>query len=118
MSLEHTNVIDALAIDRESRVLVLTLRDAWGWSEDEAAEHLRLLEEKVETYVAAIESREVHAEYERRTGVVLHPSYPIKLSVRALHPLSESGARFFEYVRELMIVGGHDFEHVVGADDR
>lgn len=114
MALGDTNVIDILGVDRESRVLVLTLTDAWGWSPDEEDEHLRLLEEKLNTYVAAIESREVHAEYAKRTGVALHPAYPIKVCVRALHPLSAKGNRFFDYVREMLSAADRQFEHVVG----
>lgn len=66
MAIEQTNVVDAAGLDRETGEAVLTLIDALAW--EDASAHLRLLQAKLETYLAFVESGEVFESYPAARG--------------------------------------------------
>lgn len=116
MALEDTNVIDFVHID-DAGVMVLTLTDAWQWLEGED-EHLQLLEDKLNTYLRAIESGEAARELGRRTGLAFHPVARKRISVRSLYAPAGRGVSFYEYLRDLLAEIGTDFELQVGTEGR
>lgn len=59
MSIEQTDVVDFIGTDNESGAVVLTISDHLEWSR----EHLFLLQEKLNSYLAFIESGELHQRY-------------------------------------------------------
>ena len=56
MGVEQTTVIDAIGIDQVSGAVHLTIADALAWD----AAHLRLLQEKLNAYLAFVESGELY----------------------------------------------------------
>ncbi|MGZ5459945.1 MAG: DUF6572 domain-containing protein [Thermoanaerobaculia bacterium] len=58
MPLEQTKTVNIGYLDSDTGTLVLTLTDAWGWSEDEERDHLPLMQDKLNSYIGAIESGE------------------------------------------------------------
>ncbi len=55
MTVEQTDVIDAIGVDKETGELVLTVSDHLEWSD----EHLLLLQEKLNLYIDFIEAGEL-----------------------------------------------------------
>jgi hypothetical protein len=59
MSMDQENVVDMMGIDRESRAVHLTVADDLEWSQ----EHLMRLQDKLDFYLAFIESGEIFVRY-------------------------------------------------------
>ena len=60
MSVEQTNVIDLLVVDKDGNLL-LTIVDDSEWDDD--GEHAYLLQEKLKRYLAFVESGELASKY-------------------------------------------------------
>jgi urate oxidase len=59
MSIEQPHIIDAIGTEIDTGVVVLTISDHLEWNR----EHLLLLQEKINTYLAFIESNEIYSTY-------------------------------------------------------
>jgi hypothetical protein len=57
MSVEQTDVVDIISIDRETGHVVLTISDHLDWSD--SVGHQAILQKKLNTYLAFIESGEI-----------------------------------------------------------
>jgi hypothetical protein len=57
MSVEQKDVIDAIGVNKESGEVVLTISDHLDWEDTSA--HLLVLQDKINTYIAFIESGEI-----------------------------------------------------------
>lgn len=113
MSIAETKVIDIIAIPEwEPDSVVLVITDHLEW-EDEAqqGEHLLLLQEKINTYIAFIESGELLESYPPAKG-----KSP-KIRVNGLYQLPEQGEIFIDRVTEVLKEAGIGFEFVLKADE-
>ena len=61
MSIEQTDLIDIISIDRLTGETILTISDHLDWSDSEA--HLLLLQNKLNRYLAFVESGEIFRSY-------------------------------------------------------
>ena len=61
MSVEQTDVVDILGIDRETGHVVLTISDHLDWSD--TVEHQTILQKKLNSYLAFVESGEILEQY-------------------------------------------------------
>lgn len=61
MSLDATGEIDAIGVERDSEMVVLSIVDSWTW-EDERR-HLQALQDKINAYFAFVESGEIYGLY-------------------------------------------------------
>lgn len=75
MGVEQTTVIDFIGIDPASGAVCLTIADALDWDPD----HLRLLQDKLNAYLAFVESGELLWAYPLAAG------RPVVFDLR-LHP--------------------------------
>lgn len=66
MSLDTINAVDAVGIDKEIDVVVLTIVDTWGWQDER--EHLAALQGKLNAYFAFVESGEIYGVYPSAAG--------------------------------------------------
>ena len=66
MTVDNQRVIDLIHIDTETDEVVLTIADHLPW--DEAHEHLLILQEKLNTYLAFLESGEINESYPAAMG--------------------------------------------------
>ncbi len=66
MSIEQADVIDAISVDPETGEVVLTISDHLDWQD--VAGHVFLLQEKVNAYLAFIESGEMAEAYPQGDG--------------------------------------------------
>ena len=86
MTVEQAKIIDLISLD-ESESVVLTITDHLEWSTDD---HLFHLQEKVNAYLAFIESGELLDEYPKATGKQVRIEVVCKFRPddRAIHFLS------------------------------
>ena len=61
LNIENTDTIDGLAYEQETSILILLLADGMDWSD--MNRHLLLLQEKLNTYIWYIDSRQYEGKY-------------------------------------------------------
>lgn len=61
LNIEKTNVLDAIAYDEENSKLIMLLSDGMDWHDE--AKHLLLLQDKLNHYIAYIESEQYLKSY-------------------------------------------------------
>lgn len=89
MSIDNSNVVDAVHVDGRTDEVILTITDHLGWA-DSSGEHLLLLQEKINSYLRFIE------------GGDLLRAYPKALGKRAVidvvgkYQLNDEAKRFYE----------------------
>jgi hypothetical protein len=71
--------VDAIDTDKDGNLVTLTITDHLAWGDDQ---HLLLLQQKLNTYLAFIESGEIHATYpaakDKRTPFAQFAQFVIK----------------------------------------
>lgn len=83
MSLENSNTVDALGIEKETGSAVLTIADAWDW-EDER-KHLIALQAKLNAYLNFIESGQLVESLPSSESLV------VVIDVLFKYPIAKSG---------------------------
>ena len=96
MSVEQVDVIDFIGVESSSGKLVLTISDHLDW--DQEGEHLLTLQEKLNTYIAFMESGQILKAYPNAAG----RSVTIDVAMRTPPPPSGMTSSFFEKVRTLL----------------
>lgn len=91
MGIDQTNVVDAIGVDKENGVLVLTIADHLPWSD--TSEHLLLLQEKLNTYLAFLEGGEIYQVYPDAKGrnVVIELLFKYPPNEHSLEFLAKAG---------------------------
>lgn len=113
MSIVDTKVVDIIAVpewEPDNVVLVITDHLEWG-DKTQEGEHLLLLQEKINTYIAFIESGELLESYPPAKGK--NP----KIRINGLYELPEQGEFFIDRVTEVLKGAGIEMEFVLKADE-
>jgi len=92
MGVEQTTIIDFIGIDAVSGAVYLTLADALDWN----ADHLRLLQGKLNAYLAFVESGELYSAYPTAAG------RPVVFDLRLQHRPDAEATLFLEQARALI----------------
>lgn len=61
MSLEHADQIDAIGLDNTTGDVILTIADAWDWSDEQA--HIVALKDKFDRYFTFVQSEQIRTYY-------------------------------------------------------
>lgn len=105
MSVDQTNVIDAIGIDNSTGDVVLTISDHLDWLQPNSGEHLLLLQEKLNSYLRFAESGELLETYpDARNRSVL-------ISVVYKYPLNQEARSFYGHVRPIIEGAGMKFQY-------
>lgn len=92
MSVEEPMKVDLVFRDKIRKQVVLLITDHLDW-EDEG-EHLWILQEKFNNYLAFVESGQL---VETNAGF---GGLPVRIHVAAMYPLSKNATRFYELAAE------------------
>jgi len=92
MTVEQSDVVDSIGVDIHCGSVVLTVSDHLDWGEGEER-HLRLLQEKLNTYLRFVESDELHIAYPDSMG------RPVIIEVVFRHPPSHTAREFLSRAR-------------------
>ena len=114
MSITETKVVDIIAVpewEPENVILVITDHLEWG-DKAQQGEHLLLLQEKINSYVAFIESGELLESYPPAKDKL-----PI-IRVNGLYELPAQGKTFVDQVTDLLKGAGIGFEFVLKESDK
>jgi hypothetical protein len=93
MTVEETGQIDFSVIEPKSGDMCLVIADHLDWKEQEG-EHLLLLQNKLNTYLAFIESGEIYAKIPKAVG------RKIVIEVAGKFPLSDEAMKFYSLAGE------------------
>jgi len=107
MAVDTPNVIDIASIDNEGNA-VLIIADHLDW--DIENEHLLILQEKINTYLGAIESGNIYEEY----PVSKNKNFIIELVTK--FPPNLDGMNFIEQVKMILNDAGYGFSFWCNAD--
>jgi uncharacterized protein DUF6572 len=66
MSVEQTDVIDIVSVDKQTGDVILTISDHLPWGD--TVEHQKILQEKLNKYLASVESGEIVERYPDAKG--------------------------------------------------
>lgn len=100
MSVENKNVIDIVSIDENENV-ILTITDHLEW--DLENEHLLILQNKINSYLASIENGDLYDKYPKAKG------RSIIIRVVSLHEPNKEGKIFLERAKEFLQSAGYGF---------
>jgi hypothetical protein len=108
LAVDQPKVVDLIGVDIATGEVVLTISDHLDWRDGQ--EHLLALQEKLNTYLAFVESGELVESYpeakERAVGIkVLFKFRPDRL-----------GLQFLEGAKEAIQSAGFSFRHEVFAE--
>lgn len=101
MSVDQTNVIDFIATHVNGSI-VLVISDHLAWNNVD--EHLRLLQEKINTYLQFIESEQIIDEYPAAKGK------QIEIEIKTKYQPDEQGLRFLNLCKEKVESTGIPFK--------
>lgn len=96
MTVAQVGTIDWLSLGKEKRQITLTIVDDLDWNEEN--EHLLLLQEKLNAYLAFVESGDILSHSER-LGCDPKESIPIQVSIVAKFEPSERARELLSYAR-------------------
>lgn len=113
MSIRRTKVVDWLGIEKGTGDLILTVVDDEDWRDEH--EHLELLQEKLNTYLAFIESGEVYERLASDLSRSVAKTTPIKVSILAKHVLPPLAAEFLDHAKGMFQAAGFTLIHKVLA---
>ncbi len=99
MTVEQSDVVDSIGVDIQSGSVVLTVSDHLDWGQDEEG-HLRLLQDKLNTYLRFVESGELHLAYSDAKG------RPVLVEVVFKHAPSHAAREFLSRARAAMSSAG------------
>ena len=101
MSVDLPKIIDVISTDTKGRV-ILTISDHLEW--DEKLEHLLILQNKINDYLAFIESGQIYIDYPSAHGK------PIIIDIMAKYLPDETANKFLRIVREKIQEAGYDIK--------
>jgi len=94
MSIEQTDVVDAIGVEVSSGKVILTISDHLDWSDEKG--HMLALQNKINTYLRFIESSELVSVYPEAKG------REQVIDIVARVSLSEAGEGFFREVQRTL----------------
>lgn len=94
MTVEQTNVVDFISTELNSGEVVLTISDHLEW--DAEGEHLLLLQEKLNTYLAFLESGEIFESYPNARNKT------ISINIVCKYSPDQSATKFFAIAEEIV----------------
>lgn len=99
MSVEDAKIIDIIGTDPKG-IVILTISDHLEW--DEEMKHLLLLQNKINDYLAFIESGQIYSDYPSAKGK------NISINIVAKFIPDASGEKFLRLARETIQAAGFD----------
>jgi hypothetical protein len=107
VSIEQTDLVDIISIDRMTGEVILTISDHLDWSD--CAAHLLLLQSKLNRYLAFVESGEILQSYPKAKD------RPIAFTVVFKFSPDDQGRAFLAKVRPIVESAGISFREKVST---
>jgi hypothetical protein len=105
MSVDQPKVIDFIGVDKTSGETMLTITDHLDWNN--SRDHQVILQDKINCYLAFIESGEIFETYPDSKG------RPVVINVVFKCEPDQAGRQFLAKVKEVIAAAGFSFRHEV-----
>ena len=90
MAVDDSSYVDAIAIDHDGKTLIMMISDHLDWEADFEFDHLTILQEKLNTYLWFIESKQYQEVY---PGIEFES---FLIDIRFLHNMSENCMKYID----------------------
>jgi len=104
MSVDQTNVVDAIGLDNQSGELVLTISDHLVWG-DAKSEHFFLLQEKLNKYLSFVEGGEILKAYPDAAG------RKVVIDVVCKYQVNDVASIFFSKAKAIIDTAGMELRY-------
>lgn len=101
MSVEQPRVIDVVSIETKSGHVLLTVSDHLEWGDVNA--HMRILQDKLNYYLAFVQSGEILQSYPRAAG------RPVMIEVIFKHPPLPEATKLLQRTKQIIESAGFGF---------
>ena len=108
MSVDQPKVIDFIGVDKTSGEVTLTITDHLDWSNSQ--EHQIILQDKINCYLAFIESGEILESYPDSKG------RPVAIKVVLKYKPDQEGREFLARAKEVIESAGFSLRHELFAE--
>ena len=104
MAIENTNILDGMGYDEDSKTLFLLIEDELSWDKQKEMEHLNLLREKINSYIAYIGMGEYRTKYKneviKKKVIEIHSKYSLSENAKKYMDIAKKTTKsaniFFE----------------------
>lgn len=110
MSIEKVKTIDFIGTNKETGAVTLGISDHLDWN-DSKNEHLLILQEKVNTYLAFIEGGQLYEECPSAKGK------DVTIQVIGRYALNEEAKKFYQVAGEIVKNAGFDLQFKLLSDE-
>ncbi len=104
MSVDQTNVVDAIGMDTATGNVVLTITDHLEWTGHDN-DHLLLLQEKLNTYLSFVESGEILQTYPNAKDKT------VLIDVVCKYPPNQQARDFYSQIVQIIEGAGMKLKH-------
>jgi len=111
MTVAQPQLVDWFGIEKDTGFVGLTVIDDLDW-EDERS-HVLLLQDKLNTYLAFIESGDVFTRLKSEFGVDVKPGTKINVSILAKFDPPSKGVQFLKHAAHILVSRGVSLSHRV-----
>src|SRR5688500_18168770 len=111
MTIVQTGVVDWMGIEKGTGHVSLTVVDDLDWNDEQ--NHLLLLQEKLNTYLAFIESGEVFERLVEEAGRRVPATTPVKVTILAKFELTPRSREFLSHAVASFGSAGFSLSHRV-----
>ncbi len=108
MSVEQPKVIDFIGVDKTSGEAILTITDHLDWNN--SGDHQVVLQDKINWYLAFIESGEIFESYPDSKG------RSVVIRVLFKHKPDQEGRQFLAKAKQVIEAAGFSLRHEVFAE--
>ena len=108
MSVEESSTVDIISIDRKTGQVILTISDHLDWHDSK--DHQMLLQRKLNSYIAFVESGEILRSYPDAKGKSI--TFKVVFKFRP----DRDAESFLERARGIVASAGFQLRHEVFAD--
>lgn len=95
MTLDKVDTVDWLSIDKRTGHICLTVVDDWDWCSER--EHVARLQDKLNIYLAFVESGEVYERLAEQLGGERPPDTRVRVEIVGKHRMPPYAERFLEH---------------------
>lgn len=111
MTVAQTDIVDWMGLEKGTGHVSLTIVDDLDWSDEE--NHLLLLQEKLNTYLAFVESGEVFERLVEEVGQQVQETTPVKVTILAKFGPTARAHAFLKHASEAFGGAGFALDHRV-----
>jgi len=111
LTVVQTSIVDWMGIEKSTGHVSLTVVDDLDWSDEQS--HLLLLQEKLNTYLAFIESGEVFERLVEEVGRRVPATTPVNVTILAKFDLTPQSQAFLDHATENFGHAGVSLRHRV-----